>query len=412
MGKDLKGKELGKGISQRKDGSYEGRFVNRFGKRESVYGKTLKEIKLNFANAIANDSKKRNVVDPQTTLNDWFIKWMRVYKEPTVRPNTKLIYETVYKKHIQPYLGEKKLTDITKIMVTDAINHEHRNGYQWETQNKMRILLIDMFDRALEDEFVVRNPARGVRLPINRPKNEIKSLTNEDQEQFFECAAGTFYNNLFVVAINTGMRPGELFALREKDIDLKEGTINIEHSLLYQKLDGDEQKTFHLGGPKTSSSYRTIPINSFCRAALEKQIIQKRVIMNKLSTKKDLEFPDLLFTTKFGTPLNSQLYCDAIGKIVDEINLMKDPLDYMEKFSGHCFRHTFATRCFEAGIAPKTVQAYLGHASLQMTMDLYTDVLEKKKVDDMKLLEDAMKQKKQYTFNDSAKIIDFSKLMA
>lgn len=408
MGKDLKGKELGKGLSQRKDGSYEGRFVNRFGKRESVYGKTLKDVKRNLTNAIADNNRKRNVVEPQTTLDDWFAKWMRVYKEPVVRLNTKRHYETVYKKHIQPHLGKKKLNDITKLMVTDAINCEHRSGYQWETQNKMRVLLIDMFDRALEDEFVVRNPAKGVRLPVNKPKNEVKSLTIEEQEQFFECAAGTFYNNLFVVAINTGMRPGELFALREEDIDLAEGTIDVRHSLLYQKLDGDEQKTFHFGKPKTESSYRTIPINSFCREALEKQIIQKRVIMNKLSTKKDLEFPDLLFTTKFGTPLNSQLYYDAIGKIVDEINLMKDSWDHMEKFSGHCFRHTFATRCFEAGIAPKTVQSYLGHASLQMTMDLYTDVLEKKKVDDMKLLEDTMKLKKPLTF--SEKIVGFSKM--
>ena len=98
----------------------------------------------------------------------------------------------------------------------------------------------------------------------------------------------------------------------------------------------------------------------------------------------------MLFTTKFGTPLNSQLYLQAIGRIVDEINLTKDPLDAMEKFSGHTFRHTFATRCFEAGIPPKTVQSYLGHASLQMTMDLYTSVLDKKKVDDMKLLEDTI----------------------
>ena len=56
----------------------------------------------------------------------------------------------------------------------------------------------------------------------------------------------------------------------------------------------------------------------------------------------------------------------------------------------HCFRHTFATRCFEAGIVPKTVQAYLGHASLQMTMDLYTAVMEHKKVNDMQLLEDSI----------------------
>ena len=106
--------------------------------------------------------------------------------------------------------------------------------------------------------------------------------------------------------------------------------------------------------------------------------------------KTDLEFPDLLFTTKYGTPLNAELYLEAINRIVQEVNLTRDSLDLMDSFSGHCFRHTFATRCFEAGIVPKTVQAYLGHASLQMTMDLYTSVMEHKKVDDMQLLENTI----------------------
>ena len=79
----------------------------------------------------------------------------------------------------------------------------------------------------------------------------------------------------------------------------------------------------------------------------------------------------------------------------------------MEKFSGHAFRHTFATRCFEAGIPPKTVQTYLGHASLKMTMDLYTSVLEQKKVDDMKLLEDTIGLENSDSSSLTRKIIQF-----
>ena len=103
--------------------------------------------------------------------------------------------------------------------------------------------------------------------------------------------------------------------------------------------------------------------------------------------KVDEQFQDLLFTTKFNTPLNSQIVCDAIDRIVKEINLTRDVTDEMEVFSAHCFRHTFATRCFEAGIQPKTVQTYLGHATLQMTMDLYTSVLEEHKMSEMNKLE-------------------------
>ena len=386
MGKDLKGKELGKGIAQRKDGTYQGRYVNRFGDRKSVYGSSVKEVKNKLAQAELNEQKMSNIVDDKIVLDDWFEKWMRVYKEPVVRLSTKTMYNSMYKRLISPVFGKKRLVNITKLMVTDLLNNMAKNGYQYETLNKVKILLIDMLDRAMEDQFLVRNPAKGVRLPKNKPQKESKALSKEDQTDFFECAAGTFYNNMFVVAVNTGLRPGELYALTENDIDLENNVIHVNHTLLYQKLDGDTCKTFHMGPPKTETSVRTVPINIYCRRALEKQIIQHKIVMAK-TCRKNLEFPDLLFTTKYGTPLNAELYGAAIDRIVQEVNLTRDSLDLMEPFSGHCFRHTFATRCFEAGIAPKTVQAYLGHASLQMTMDLYTSVMEHKKVDDMQLLE-------------------------
>ena len=389
MGKNLKGKELGKGISERKDGRYQGRYVNRFGDRKTVYGSLVKEVKNLLAQAELNEQKMSNIVDDKIMLDDWFEKWMRVYKEPVVRLSTKTKYKSMYTRLISPVLGDKRLVNITKLMVTDLLNNLAKKGYQYETLNKVKILLTDMLDRAMEDQFLLRNPAKGVRLLKNKPQKETKALSREDQTDFFECSAGTFYNNMFVVAVNTGLRPGELYALTEDDIDLEDNVINVNHTLLYQKLDGDTCKTFHMGPPKTDTSIRTVPINSYCRKALEKQIIQHKVVMAK-TCKTDLEFPDLLFTTKYGTPLNAELYLEAINRIVQEVNLTRDSLDLMDSFSGHCFRHTFATRCFEAGIAPKTVQAYLGHASLQMTMDLYTAVMEHKKTDDMQLLENTI----------------------
>lgn len=98
----------------------------------------------------------------------------------------------------------------------------------------------------------------------------------------------------------------------------------------------------------------------------------------------------MLFTTKFNTPLNCQNFSDAIRKIIDDINLMKDDLDKMEYFGSPTFRHTFATRCFEAGIDAKTVQSYLGHATLQMTMDLYTHVLGEHQSNEMSKLENRL----------------------
>ena len=332
---------------------------------------------------------------------------MDVYKKPVIRKNTKRHYEHIYKTKISPTLGKERLTDITKLKITSMINKLNEQGYQWETLHKVKVLLSDMFDKAMEDEFVVKNPAKSVRLPKNKPAREIKALSKEDQETFFECASGTFYNNLFIVAVNTGLRPGELFALTEKNINFAKGELYVTNTLLYQKLDGDEKKTFHLEDPKTYTSRRTVPINKICMSALLSQVRIHKILYNKSPYKNNLEFPNLLFTTRHCTPLNSVLYSAAIDKIVNEINLMRDSLDKMESFSGHTFRHTFATRCFEAGIEPKTVQSYLGHASLQMTMDLYTSVFPDKKRMEIQKLDETMNIKEPNTssFENSKKIV-------
>ncbi|MDF2844380.1 MAG: tyrosine-type recombinase/integrase [Herbinix sp.] len=389
MGKDLKGKELGEGLRQAKDERYIARFTNRFGKRVEIKGKDLKEVKTQFNKAIYEDKQKMNLVDDSTILDDWYEQWLSVHKYKVIRANTKRHYNTVYRKHISPTLGKRKLKDITQLQIKALINQLDKDGYKYETQNKVRILLLDMFNKAMIDNFVNKNPAKGIKLERDE-KIDPKVLTPEEQAEFFECSKGTFYDNLFVVAVSTGLRPGELCALTWDDIDLDNMEINVDKTLLYQKLEGDEKKEFHVGPPKTKQSKRKVPITKQCKTALLKQKMQNNVIMSRAHVKAVKGLDNFLFTTKFGTPINSQIYCDAIEKIVDEINLCRDTLDEFERFSPHCLRHTFATRCFEADIQPKTVQKYLGHATLQMTMDLYTHVLEKHKTSEMSKLENAL----------------------
>ena len=126
-----------------------------------------------------------------------------------------------------------------------------------------------------------------------------------------------------------------------------------------------------------------------CEKALKKQYVQKKVISDRYR-EKEIEFSDRLFVTKFNTPLNVQIFNEAIDRIVKEMNLMKNELEQMEKFTGHTFRHTFATRCIESGVQPKTLQKYLGHATLQMTMDLYVHTTDEHKQEEMKKLESSL----------------------
>lgn len=389
MGKDIKGKEIGEGFTQRKDGRYVARYVDRFGKRICLYNRDLKQLKLDLNEAIYKDQNHISVVNKGTTLNKWFEKWLNIHKEDVIRQSTRQQYISIFEKHISPYLGRKCLSDITQLNIKETIKAVRDGGYGYETQNKVRILLLDMFNKAMIDDYVVKNPAKGVSVKRNE-KIDRKVLTQEEQVLFFECCKGTFYDNLFVTAVTTGLRPGELFALTWDDIDLENMEININKTLVYQKFDGDNKKTFHLGPPKTEASNRTVPITRQCEMALKKQYIQHKIIMNKKSAKPIKGLEKCLFTTKYGTPLNPQIYSDAIKVIINEINLFRDELEQLEYFSGHTFRHTFATRCFESNIQGKTIQKYLGHATLQMTMDLYTHVLDDHKKVELKKLEGSL----------------------
>lgn len=390
MGKDLKGRELGEGIIQRKNGRYEARFVDRFGKRASISGKDLKDVKRRYNQAIYENEQEINI-KKDIKLDKWYKEWMNVYKYDIIRENTKRHYNMVYTKHISPALGNYNLTSITQVQIKKLLKDLDKQGYGYETRNKVRILLIDIFNKALINEYVKKNPAKGI--SIKRNDNvERRVLSQEEQTVFFDCCKGTFYDNLFVTAVNTGMRIGELAALRWEDIDWDKNVIHVTRTLVYQKFDADEKKEFHLGDPKTETSVRDIPISRQCEIALKKQYMQKKVMENKMPITKDVDnqFKDLLFTTRFNTPLNSQVVSDAINKIISEINVTRDYLDEMETFSAHCFRHTFATRCFESGLQPKVVQSYLGHATLQMTMDLYTSVMPKHMIAEMDKISDVM----------------------
>lgn len=220
-----------------------------------------------------------------------------------------------------PYLGNFYMKDITSLNIRELIKNLGKQGYIFETKNKVKILLVDMFNKAMADDFLRKNPAKGISLKRDQDK-EVRVLSLEEQVDFFDCCKGAFYDNFFNVAVLTGMRIGGIAALRMED-----------------------------------------------KAPAEK--------------KAEEQFKDLLFTIKFNTPINPQIICGAIKRIVDEMNLTRDVTEETATFSCHCFLHRIADRCFEAGVQPKAVQDYLGHASLQMTMELYTSVMDKHKKSEM-----------------------------
>ena len=209
-------------------------------------------------------------------------------------------------------------------------------------------------------------------------------LTLKEEELFLKEAEKSFYYNLFVVALDTGLRIGELMALTWSDVDLKKRVLHVRHTLCYFRKDG--KYTFELHDTKTMNGRRDIPLTQRAYEALRRQRVKKLQVELK-GLKAPEGYENLVFVTKNNRPTQQFIVEEGILACVKRIQ--KEYPEF-EKFSPHCFRHTFATRAIENGMQPKTLQKVLGHGSLQMTMDLYCHVTDNTIFDAMKLMEKAM----------------------
>lgn len=366
MGKSLNGKELGKGISQRKeDGLYIARFTNRFGKRQVISDKTYNGVQKKLRDAVVADEKAVNVVSTNMTLDEWYKKWMDTCKK-NCRNNTKDTYARHYKR-VKEALGWRKLNKLNLVVMQDAINGLRTDN---ERKNSKKIL-VDMLEKAVASDLITKNVAKQITTEITKEeKNPRRVLTVKETEIFLTEAESTFYYNLFVVALETGMRIGELSGLQWKDIDYKNKVVHVRHSMTYFSKDG--KYMFELHPTKTNKGLRDIPLTERAITALRKQYFVKQTINN--SGKEPMEgFENLVFVTKNNRPTTQFLVSECIDGIIKRVHKNNPDLVF-EKFSPHTFRHTFATRWLEAGVPIKTVSAMLGHSKLQLTTDLYMHV--------------------------------------
>lgn len=166
MGKSLSGKELGKGITQRKDGLYQGRFVNRFGKKQTIYAKTLNEVRQKLRVEQYEDEKARNVVTKDVTLDEWFHIWMNFCKR-NCRNSKKTTYEGHYNR-VKNALGWRKLTSLNLIVMQQAINELDTDN---ERKNSKKILK-DMLDKAVDSDLLTKNVAKLINTVISKKEKE------------------------------------------------------------------------------------------------------------------------------------------------------------------------------------------------------------------------------------------------
>lgn len=374
MGKDLKGKELGVGINQQKNGLYSARFVDKYGKRRQKRFKKLQECRQWIADASYIDEHSNLAQANDMMVNAWFEYFIEI-KKKTVRPNTVRNYTERYEANIKPVIGKMLLTDVKPLHCQKIFLDMAEDGYRTSTLYQTRIALYTMFEFAKENDVLQYNPCKkSVKSDMGKPSDKKEALTIEVQKKFLEGAMGKSYENQFRFLLQTGLRTGELVGLKWEHVDFNNRVLSIEQSMEYRYKVGE----WRIGEPKSKSGYRKIPLTEEAV-----RILKAQEEKNKKIEAIPEKWSEYIFLSRKGEPVKNSTYDTALFKICDKVGI--------KRFSMHVLRHTFATRCIEAGMKPKTLQKILGHSSIQITMNLYVHVTEEEKQKEIELVAEALK---------------------
>ena len=310
----------------RTDGRWQGYILNN-NKRNFVYGKSKEEVSIKlkelYKNGIPKSRKKHN----SPVLSEWVLNWIKLYKEPNVKPKTLEIIKASLKFLLQD-LGATPIS---------ALNTDMIQSYLLSMKGeRIRQMCFANLNQALEKAkkqgIIKNNPCDAVEIKKHTYSHK-NALTPEEQKTLLKNIKNTTIEPLFCLLLTTGIRIGEALALTQKDIDYKNKSININKNVVF--INGDKV----VQTPKTKAGIRIIPIPE--------------------NVLKILPQTEIIFAFTYNSV---RLMFSRLSK---KLNIYVTP---------HILRHTYATRLEELGIPPKIKQYLLGHSSIQTTENIYTDV--------------------------------------
>lgn len=373
MGKNLKGRECGRGICQRKDGLYQVRFT-RDGSQQCKYFKTLKEA-------------KSYILDPPAekgmTVDEWFEFWINNLVGD-LAPNTMDNYRARYEKNIRPIIGDMALEDVKQMHCKIVVNNM-QGRYSHDTIKFTQTIMGIILRAAYQNDLIPKSPMVGIKSPrLTKVKDDTRFLTLDEQRRFLEEAKNSDLYLHYAFMLETGLRVGELIGLTWRDVDFENRTITIRKSAGYFPL----RHQFMAGPTKTLTSYRTIPLTnraydilSDLRDGKHPESKEKMTYMDRRSGEQtEFALSELIFyDPKTGGLMSDNKYYRNLEKICRYSGI--------KKFGMHVLRHTYATRAIERGVSPKILQRLLGHSSVSITMDRYVHVTDDSMADAVRLFE-------------------------
>lgn len=328
-------------------------------RRKFFYGTTLKEAQNKKALAESELIRHKVLPNDNVTISQYLPAWLSSIKS-SLRPKTHKFYIYIGKHLLIPYLGNKRLTELTPVAVSRMLNAIVRDGLSITTANHARTVLCVMLNHAVADRLLYDNAASHCRR-LYQPKREITPWSAEEAKRFLEYVKGSTdglrWHALYAVGLAVGMRQAEILGLRWRDVDLDTGLVIIKWS--FQSVDG--QPTFMPTKQGTTHSIKLpATLLTILRDHKERQESLKQT---RFEQGRRWVENDLVFCTRYGTAIGAR---NLTRHYYDVREAARVPLIRL-----HDHRHTCATLLLAQGCTLNEVKQVLGHSQIGITANIY-----------------------------------------
>lgn len=325
--------------------------------RKAFYGKTRREVQEKLKIALRAQQQGLPLSSDRQTVTAYLTEWLGTVKS-SVRPSTWRRYEENVRLHTLPALGAHTLAQLGPQHLRALYTNRLEAGLSPASVHHLHAVLHVALRQAERDGIIARNVAALV-TPPRTAHREMQTLSPEQARALLEAAREDRLEALYVLAVTTGMREGELLALRWRDVDLEGRTVAVRSTLQWTP-DG-----FELAETKTATSRRQVAVTDAAIAALRRHRgAQREGRVRVLAAWRDL---DLVFANELGGPLSaSNLLRRSFRPLLERAGL--------PRIRFHDLRHTAATLMLGLGRHPKVVSEMLGHSQISVTLDLYSHV--------------------------------------